>query len=145
MFDDGRLLLIKRGNPPNKGLWAVPGGKVAWGEAIRDALRREIKEETGLDIDVGDVAWVGESIGPGNPAEWHYCLMDFYAYRTDGDAQPADDAADLGWFTLEEARKLALTSTMPALLDALESAERGVRSAEQGETRHPPPTIHNHD
>jgi 8-oxo-dGTP diphosphatase len=120
ILDDGRLLLVKRGKPPNEGLWAVPGGKVTWGETMPDAVRREIKEETSLDINVGGVVWVGESIGPGEPAEWHYCLVDFDAVVIAGQARAATDAADLGWFTLVEARKLPLTSTMPALLEALE-------------------------
>lgn len=85
-----------------------------------DAVRREIKEETGLEINVGEVVWVGESIGPGEPVEWHYWLVDFHAVVTGGEARAGDDAADLGWFTLEEARKLPVTSTMPALLEALE-------------------------
>jgi 8-oxo-dGTP diphosphatase len=130
ILDEGRLLLVKRGKPPNEGQWAVPGGKVSWGETMPDAVRREIKEETSLDINVGEVVWVGESIGPGEPPAWHYCLVDFHAVITGGEARAEDDAADVGWFTFDEARKLPLTSTMPALLDALQRTERGARSAE---------------
>ena len=77
MVEDGRILLIQRGRPPGEGLWAVPGGKVQFGEAMADAVRREVFEETGLQTRPGRVVWVGDSIGPGEPPAWHYCLVDF--------------------------------------------------------------------
>lgn len=91
------------------------------GESLVDAARREAREETGLEIETGEVVWAGESIGPGNPPEWHYVLVDFLATRVAGEPIPADDADQVGWFTSNEARLLPLTSTMPALLDTLES------------------------
>ena len=118
-MDGDRLLLIQRGREPGRGLWAVPGGKVDLGERLVDAARREVKEETGLDIEVGGVVWVGESIGPGSPPAWHYALIDFVGTVVGGTLDVGDDAADAGWFTLAEARRLPLTPTMPALLDLL--------------------------
>ncbi len=117
----GRLLLVKRGREPGAGLWAVPGGKVERGERQVDAARREVREETGLEVAIGDVLWVGDSIGPGDPPQWHFTLVDFRATLVGGKLSPHDDAADARWFTIEEARRLPLTSTMPALLDALEA------------------------
>ena len=49
IFDENKILLVKRSNPPAKGKWAVPGGKVMAGENLQYALKREILEETGLD------------------------------------------------------------------------------------------------
>lgn len=123
MVADRRLLLVRRGREPGRGLWAVPGGKVEAGEEVRTAARREVAEETGLEVEIEDVVWVGESIGPGDPPAWHYVLIDFVGRMTaEGDAVAADDAAEVGWFTDEEARRLPLTPTMPGLLDKLVEA-----------------------
>lgn len=115
-----RLLLVRRGRPPGEGLWAVPGGKVEYGESMFATARREVQEETGLEIEVGEVVWAGDSLGPGYPPEWHYCLVDFIGQVTGGELKASDDAAEVGWFTLEEAAQLPLTSTMPALLGELQ-------------------------
>ena len=119
-----RLLLIQRGRGAQAGKWAVPGGKVDLGETIRETAVREVKEETGLDIDLGPVVWVGESIGPGDPPEWHYTLIDFVASPVgEEQAAAADDAADVRWVTLQEAREMDLTPTMVPLLEILEAQQ----------------------
>ncbi len=121
VLHDGRLLLIRRGRGPGQGFWAVPGGKVDLGERLADAAVREVMEETGLAISVGPVVWVGESIGPGDPPEWHYTLVDFLGAPTGGsEIEARDDAADARWVTLDEARLLPLTPTMWPLLEVLE-------------------------
>ncbi|MGH8912744.1 MAG: NUDIX hydrolase [Acidimicrobiia bacterium] len=125
VMDGDRILLIQRGRPPGRGLWAVPGGKVELGERLVDTARREVLEETGLDVEIGDVVWVGESIGPGHPPEWHYTLIDFLGSAVGGRLQPGDDAAVAEWFSLSAARDLPLTPTMSPLLDALELILRG--------------------
>jgi ADP-ribose pyrophosphatase YjhB (NUDIX family) len=120
IVNGGRVLLIRRGRPPQAGHWAIPGGKVRLGETMTAAVKREVMEETGLEVEVGDVVWAGESIGPGTPPEWHYCLVDFEARVVAGDeVHAADDALEVGWYTLDEARSLDLTGTMPMLLDVL--------------------------
>ena len=119
---DGRLLLVKRGREPGRGLWAVPGGKVEAGEELTATARREVAEETGLEVVVEDVVWVGESIGPGDPPAWHYVMIDFIGRVVGGEPVAADDADEVGWFTDEEARHLPLTPTMPGLLDKLVEA-----------------------
>lgn len=119
MVDGDRLLLIQRGRDPGRGLWAVPGGKVRLGETIRRAAEREVQEETGLVVELGDVIWAGESIGPGSPPAWHYVLTDFIGRPVGGRLSPGDDAADARWVTIEEALDLPLTPTMPSLLQVL--------------------------
>jgi 8-oxo-dGTP diphosphatase len=121
VVDDGRLLLVRRLNAPREGLWAVPGGKVEFGETLAESARREVKEETGLEVEIGEVIWVGETLGPGDPPAWHYVLVDFMGTVVGGHLEAGDDAAEVAWFSLTDARDLPLTPTMPGLLEALEA------------------------
>jgi ADP-ribose pyrophosphatase YjhB (NUDIX family) len=83
------------------------------------AVRREVFEETGLQIRPGRVIWAGDSIGPGEPPAWHFCLVDFLCEVEGGELLCGDDAAAVAWVKLEEAAKLPLTQTMYELLDVL--------------------------
>ncbi|MFO7299152.1 MAG: NUDIX hydrolase [Actinomycetes bacterium] len=112
---DGDLLLIERGKDPGRGLWAVPGGKVRWGETLSDAVVREVAEETGLVVEVGDLVWHGEVITD----EVHLVLLDFEATVVGGELRAGDDAARAEWVPLAEARNRPLTGTMHDLLDTL--------------------------
>lgn len=115
VIEQGSLLLIERGRPPRQGQWAVPGGKVRWGETLEEAVAREVIEETGLVVAVGDLIWTGETIGP----DWHFVLMDFEARVTGGTLTAGDDAARAAWIPLEEAPDLPLTSSMFELLEII--------------------------
>jgi len=117
VVDDGKLLLVQRGRDPGKGLWAVPGGKVEFGEPMRDAARREVAEETGLDVEVGDVVWVGEFLED----DHHIVLIDFHGKVIGGEMSAADDADDVRWVPLDEADQYPLTLTMYDLVDTLRS------------------------
>jgi len=96
---EGSILLIRRGTPPGEGLWSVPGGRVQQGETLADAAQRELKEETGLDGEVGEaVGWI-ELIG----RRRHYVVVDFWV-AVDPDAIPVagTDASDAAWVSFEE-------------------------------------------
>lgn len=119
VVSEGAILLVRRGSGAHPGSWAVPGGKVRWGESWREAAVRETKEETGLDVVVGEVVWVGESLGPGQPPAWHFALVDFAAEVAGGSLAAGDDVTEARFVPLGELATLTLTPGMHDLLVAL--------------------------
>ena len=119
IVEDANLLLVERSRPPAAGGWAVPGGRVEPGETLREAVRREVREETGLEGEVGGVAWSGDAIGPGQPAEWHFSIVDFWATAVGGILQAGDDAARVEWVPIERLRTWPMVDTMFELVETL--------------------------
>jgi ADP-ribose pyrophosphatase YjhB (NUDIX family) len=116
--DDGRYLLVRRGREPSRGLWSIPGGKVEPGESDRAAVTREVREETALDVLVGEFVGYVERAAPGGGT---FAIRDFACrpapYAAPGSVRAGDDADEVGWFTPEELRAL---DTAPGLVEALE-------------------------
>jgi len=119
IIEDGRMLLIRRGRGAYVGHWAVPGGRQRRGEAMRQAAAREVREETGIEVEVGDLVWAGDIMDPGVPPAYHYTVVDFAATPIGGVLKSGDDAAEARWVPLDEVRSLPLTPTMYDLLDRL--------------------------
>ncbi|MFF4992165.1 NUDIX hydrolase [Streptosporangium saharense] len=111
--EQGRLLLVRRGRPPGKGLWSVPGGRVEPGESDAEALAREMREETGLTVRVVGLAGTVDRPGPGGVV---YEIRDYLAEACGGTLRAGDDAEDARWFTEDDLARLPLS---PGLLDAL--------------------------
>jgi ADP-ribose pyrophosphatase YjhB (NUDIX family) len=107
----GRVLLVQRANDPGRGLWSLPGGRVEAGEDGRAAAAREVREETGLEVDVGAELLTVE-IG-------EYDVTDFAASLLGGELRAGDDAMDVRWCTPDELAVLPLTSSMYDALPAL--------------------------
>ena len=119
IVQDASLLLVQRAHDPGAGRWAVPGGRVEPGETLAEAVRREVREETGLEVGVGDIAWVGDSIGPGDPPAWHYAIVDFWATPTGGSVVPGGDAAAVEWVPIERLAAWPIVDTMVDLVHTL--------------------------
>lgn len=124
--DRGRLLLIQRGREPAKGRWSVPGGRVHPGEGFGAAVVREVREETGLDVTVGDMVGAVARTAPGGTAKpslsgFDGSTYDIRDYRATvaGSPEPVagDDADDARWVGLAELRALP---TSQGLVEALE-------------------------
>lgn len=107
-----KLLLAKRSRAPNPDTWAMPGGVVEVGETLEEAARREVQEETGLILNKIVFNRNHEIIRKDAEGliEMHYVLAMFVAQSLSGKAVAGDDAADVGWFRLEELDSLPLTA-----------------------------------
>ncbi|MEE9402308.1 MAG: NUDIX hydrolase, partial [Desulfobacteria bacterium] len=93
VIKDGRVLLVKRSQPPSKGLWAIPGGRVELGETLKEAAEREIMEETGLTIRAGDPVYTFEVIKRDDTGRirFHYVIVDLVADYLSGKLNASDD------------------------------------------------------
>jgi 8-oxo-dGTP diphosphatase len=128
ILNGGRVLLVKRGQEPLKGEWSLPGGAVESGETLDAALAREVREETCLDVVVGPVVEVFDSIrrDAEGRAEYHYIIID-YACRvrpgTSNVAACGSDAAGVDWVAVSELERYRVTPTAIAVIrKALASA-----------------------
>jgi len=101
----GRVLLIRRGNPPFQGQYALPGGFVDVGETVEDACRRELKEETGLTV--GALKLIGVYSDPKRDPRGHTCSVAFLAHVDAAEPKAGDDAAAAAWVKVWRGETLA--------------------------------------
>jgi len=126
IVQNGRALLIRRGQPPLLGEWSLPGGVLECGEALRDAAIREAREETGLTVEVDEMLGVYERVirGKNGRVRYHYVLIDFLCHPVGGELKAGSDAAEVGWFRREDLPPLKLApDTNDVLLKGLARAE----------------------
>lgn len=111
VFEGNSILLVERGREPLKGFWSLPGGAVETGECLEDAIVREVREETGLDVSAKEVAVVFERIIPDDhgTAEYHYVLIDYLCEVRGGHLCAGDDSSCARWFSLSDLDTLSLT------------------------------------
>ena len=100
---DGKVLLIRRGKPPLYGRWVVPGGTVELGESLEQALVREMREETGLEVAPLEVLTVFDRIeSDGDRVLYHYVIVDYLCRWLGGEARASSDALEAAWATPDD-------------------------------------------
>lgn len=104
--DDDKIVLVKRKNPPYKNWWALPGGIVEYGETVEEAVKREVREETGLEIKVEKLVNVYSN--PKRDPRGHFISICFLCHKTGGTLRAASDAANVSIFSLKEVKNLKL-------------------------------------
>lgn len=111
IFRGRTVLLAERGQGPRKGYWSFPGGRIEPGETAADAAVREIKEETGLDVDLRGVLDVHDIIQPNGSGgvSLHYVLAVYYGTCAQGDPVAATDISDARFVPIEDVARYQLT------------------------------------
>ena len=118
IVDGDRVLLVQRAHEPLKGEWSLPGGGVDVGETLHEAVAREIREETGLDVVVGPVVEVLDRIHHTDDGrvEFHFVLIDYLCTVAGGTMACSSDAADARWVAVDDLPQYSLTSIATAVI-----------------------------
>lgn len=123
VLDGNRVLLVRRAKEPLKGRWSIPGGAVEVGEELHDAVRRELREETGLDVEVLDVVEVLDRIQrtPDGRVQYHYVLIDYLCRPIGGELCARSDVCEAAWVS---PAKLAAYELSPKTIAVIKKAFR---------------------
>lgn len=118
VFHQNQVLLIKRGQAPNAGQWAIPGGRIQMGETLQQAAEREILEETGIHIKAGDPVFAFDLLqhNDDGQCQLHYVVVDLAADYLSGEPVAGDDATEARWVSACELGELSVNETTLELL-----------------------------
>jgi 8-oxo-dGTP diphosphatase len=113
LISGGRTLLIRRGGPPLEGQWSIPGGMLEIGETLLEGVRRELLEETGIEVRVLELIEVFERINldAAGKIQYHFVVLDYLCETIRGEARAGSDVIDVAWAAPSELEKYSLTET----------------------------------
>ena len=117
--DKNEVVLIRRGKEPRRGQWSIPGGHLEWGEALHDAILREVREETSLIVEIAGLIDTVDLItqdGSGNVTR-HYVLIDFAVRAIGGQLQAGSDAAEARWVAVSDLDQYELWSETRRIIE----------------------------
>ena len=114
-----KVILVRRGNDPSKGLWAIPGGNVEIGEQVHQTAIRELLEECNVHIEPYDLLGVVDLILKDNNGkiQYHYVLIEYLAKYVEGELKPRSDVSDAGWFAKEDLAGLDIPEVTLKILE----------------------------
>ncbi|SFP41322.1 ADP-ribose pyrophosphatase YjhB, NUDIX family [Bradyrhizobium sp. Ghvi] len=123
IFREGKVLLTRRARSPAKGFYSLPGGRVEFGESLHQALRREVDEETGLEIEIGGLAGWREVL-PAAPGAGHYLIMSFAARWVTREPSLNDELDDYRWIAPDALGSICDLKLTGGLEEVIQSAAR---------------------
>jgi 8-oxo-dGTP diphosphatase len=117
---DGRILLVRRARPPGRGLFSLPGGVVEAGETLKQAVAREVHEETGLTVEPEQLAGHREVIvrDTAGRVERHFVILAFACRWREGEAAPSEEVAEARWLAPDQLGGLATTEGLADIIAA---------------------------
>jgi 8-oxo-dGTP diphosphatase len=118
VFNDNKVLLVRRARPPSQDLWAIPGGRVEIGETLQEAAEREILEETGITIIAREPVYTFDYIDrdKSGRTRFHYVIVDLRADYVRGKPIAGDDAAEARWVSSKDISALKVSTKTLGLL-----------------------------
>jgi 8-oxo-dGTP diphosphatase len=125
---DGRAVLIRRGNEPRKGEWSIPGGKLELGETLAEGVRREVREETGLEVEVGQLIEAFERVyrDEEGRVRFHFVILDFFCRASSAATLAGGDALDVALVSEGEFERFGVSEAVARVLrKAFEMNRRG--------------------
>ncbi len=119
VISDGRALLIRRGGPPLEGRWSIPGGMLETGETLLEGVRRELAEETGMEVRVAELIEVFEriSLDAAGKTKYHFVVLDYLCERVRGEPRAGSDVTEVAWASPAELAQYSLTETATRVIE----------------------------
>jgi 8-oxo-dGTP diphosphatase len=128
IVQEGRVLLVQRGREPLKGRWSIPGGLIEIGEMLHEALVREVREETGLEVEPIELVELLDRIHrEGERVRYHYVIADYLCRVVGGMLKAADDADAVRWVERAEWNSHSALMLEPITVRVIERAWQRAR------------------